>query len=64
MNEVFLVRQKEYWKGNQVPADIVYHGYKPLTEWIKKHLEQDSTDAWNKKRKQKSMIRNGKSKLG
>ncbi|PIQ91516.1 MAG: hypothetical protein COV70_03365 [Parcubacteria group bacterium CG11_big_fil_rev_8_21_14_0_20_39_22] len=64
VREVFLTRQKEYWDGKRVPADIVYHGYRPLTEWIKNHLKYESTGEWNRKRKSKTMMRSGKSKLG
>jgi hypothetical protein len=64
VREVFLARQKEYWGGKRIPADIVYHGYKPYVEWIKNHLKHESTDEWNRKRKSKTMIRSGKSRLG
>lgn len=62
--EVLLIRQQSHWKGDDVVADIVYHSYKPLTVWIKKHLGCNSTDEWNKKRKNIKMIRNRKAFLG
>ncbi|MBD3359237.1 MAG: hypothetical protein GF365_00815 [Candidatus Buchananbacteria bacterium] len=64
VNEVLLSRQQAYWDGDKVVADIVYHSYKPLTEWVKKHLGCNSTDEWNKKRKSVKMIRSGNAYLG
>lgn len=64
VEEVFFVRQQEHWEEKWVPSDIVYHGYKPLRDWVKKHLGHDSVEAWDRKRRNKFVIRSGGSYLG
>jgi hypothetical protein len=62
--DVLLKRQKEYWNGTHPVADMVYHSFLPLQEWIKNNLNCESINDWNKKRRNTKFIRSGKSTLG
>lgn len=64
VKEVLGPRQERHWRSEFVPTNMAYHSFEPLTTWIKTATGCESVDHWNRKRKNRLVVRSGRHQLG